>query len=105
MAKIVFGYVGLMVLFAIIGMTRNLQVKVDQMPPAIKYQIVTYENTWPDQFYASDYSKVGGGTGFRLENYWTFEPSKHFLGAGKWVFHSEPLEWENVNSIIRELVR
>jgi len=101
--KAMFWVTGIFILFAFIGIGRNLQVKVNEMPGDIKYQIVTFDNTWPDQFYCADYINLG--TGFRLETYWTLEIGKYPLASSKWVYHPETLTWANVDSVIREIKR
>ena len=92
-------------LAAFIGMQRNLQVKVVYMPEDIRYQIITVDNTWPDQFYCSSYEVINDGAGLNLPTYWTLDLSKTPMGLAKWTFHNKPLIWNDVNSTIREIVR
>lgn len=92
-------------LAAVIGMQRNEHVKVAYMPEDIHYQVITVDNTWPDQFYCDSYTVINDGAGLNLPTYWTLDLSKTPFGLAKWTFHNTPLIWDNVDSQIREIVR
>ncbi len=82
----------------------NIYNKVSKMPAEIHYQIVLYENVWPDQLYVESYKEVKPA-GYELEGYWTFEPGTHLFAGSKWIWHPETFTLANVNSIVKEIKR
>jgi len=82
----------------------NIYYKVTRMPAEIHYQVVLNENVWPDQFFSAAYTLVEPN-GFRVEGYWTFEPSHCPLSVCKWEYHPEALIMTEVYSTIREIKR
>jgi hypothetical protein len=103
LVKVSLGFVLGFLFLALIGEARNMQAKVNQMPDDIKYQIVDFDNIWPDNFFCVTFTNLG--TGFSCPAYWTFEPSKTPLGPGKWVFHDELLDMPDANTSIRAIIR